>query len=177
MNVALKLSGKQTADVLKNVQTYFTKTFPDKVFTYQFLDEQIARLYQGEILQQKLIWIASGVAIGISSLGLLGLISLVTLQRTKEIGIRKVLGATVNQLVIMLSRDFVLLIILALIIASPLAYFSMHKWLQSYNYRIEISWWMFALAGSLTIIIALITVSFQAIKAAIANPVTSLRSE
>lgn len=177
MNVALKLSGKQTADVLKNVQTYFTQAFPDKVFTYQFLDEQIARLYQGEILQQKLIWIASGVAIGISSLGLLGLISLVTLQRTKEIGIRKVLGATVNQLVIMLSRDFVLLIILALIIASPLAYFSMHKWLQSYNYRIEISWWMFALAGSLTIIIALITVSFQAIKAALANPVESLRNE
>jgi len=108
---------------------------------------------------------------------LLGLASYSTIQRTKEIGIRKVLGASVSNITTLLSKDFIKLVLIALLIASPIAWFGMHKWLEGFAYRISISWWIFILAGTLAILIALLTVSFQAIKAAVANPVKSLRSE
>ncbi len=117
------------------------------------------------------------LAIIISCLGLLGLASYSTMQRTREIGIRKVLGATIPNIVNLLSIDFLKLVAVAVIIASPVAWFAMHKWLQDFAYRIPISWWIFAVAAAAATLIAIITVSFQAIKAAVSNPVNSLRSE
>jgi putative ABC transport system permease protein len=116
-------------------------------------------------------------AIFIASLGLFGLVTYAAEQRFKEIGIRKVLGASVSGIVTMISKDFVKLVLIAFLIAFPVSWWAMNQWLQSFAYRINISWWVFALAGLLTIAIALITVSFQAIKAAVANPVTSLKAE
>ncbi len=176
-NLAVKLSGWQTALTLNDLQKEYRHILPDQLFSYQFVDEQIARLYKKEDIQQKLIWIASSVAIIISSLGLLGLVSLVALQRTKEIGIRKVLGATAAQISLMLSNDFLWMVLLAFLIACPVSWWAMSKWLQGFAYRININWWIFASAGIISILIAIATVSFQAIKAAIANPVDSLRSE
>jgi len=120
---------------------------------------------------------ATVIAILISCLGLFGLAAFATTQRTKEIGIRKVLGASVKQIVGLLSKDFIKLVLIAIIIASPIAYYFMNQWLQDFAYRINIEWWIFALAGIIAIAIALLTVSYQAIKAAIANPVKSLRTE
>jgi putative ABC transport system permease protein len=117
------------------------------------------------------------IAIFISCLGLFGLAAFVAEQRTKEIGIRKVLGATVGNIVGMLSKDFVLLVGLAIVISSPLAYYFMHRWLQDFAYRVPISWWIYAVSGVGALGIALVTVSFQAVRAATANPVESLRSE
>jgi len=176
-NLAVKLSGRQTAATLNLLQKEYLRLFPDQVFSYQFVDDKIAELYKKETLQQKFIWIAAGIAIFISSLGLLGLILLITLQRTKEIGIRKVLGASVSQIVSLLSADFIKMILLAFIIASPVAWYAMTQWLQNFAYRIEIQWWMFALAGFMALLIAFITISIQSAKAAMANPVNSLRSE
>jgi len=117
------------------------------------------------------------MAILITSLGLLGLIAFIVTQRTKEIGIRKVLGASVSHITTMLSKDFLGLVIIAIAIASPLAYYFMHQWLQDYSYRINITWWMFALAAIIVVLVALLTISYHAVKAATANPVKSLRTE
>ncbi len=177
-NLAIKFTNAQSiATALGTLQNTYQHILPDQVFSYRFADDEIASLYQKESLQQKLIWSAAIVAIFISSLGLLGLISLVTLQRTKEIGIRKVLGATVSQINLMLSRDFLQLVFISLLIASPLAWWGMNKWLQNFAYRIDIHWWVFALAGSAAIVIAILTISIQSLKAALANPVDSLRNE
>ncbi len=121
--------------------------------------------------------IFSGLAIFIACLGLLGLVAFSAQQRTKEIGIRKVLGASAPQIIFLLSRDFTRLVLIAIVIAWPIAWYSMHQWLQDFAYRIQISWWIFALAGVAALLIALITVSFQAIKASLANPVKALRTE
>jgi len=176
-NLAVKLSGVETSAVLPKLRDEYNRILPDQLFSYQFVDEQIARLYQKEDIQQRLIWISAVVAIVISSLGLLGLISLIALQRTKEIGIRKVLGATVRQISFMLSMDFVWMVMMAFLITVPLSWWVMSKWLQNFAYRININWWIFAFAGIISILIAFFTVSFQSIKAAAANPVNSLRSE
>jgi len=176
-NLAIKLSGHHTEETLNELQKVYGTIFSDQVFTYQFVDEEIARLYKSEILQQKLIWGAAMLAIIISSLGLLGLISIITLQRTKEIGIRKVLGASVGQVSMLLSADFLKMVVIAMLIATPISWLIMNKWIQGFAYRIQIHWWVFALAGGAAVIIALLTVSSQAVKAALANPVNSLRSE
>ncbi|WP_448701253.1 ABC transporter permease [Mucilaginibacter sp. AW1-3] len=175
--VAIKLTGNQTSSALSALQNQYQRILPAQLFSYQFVDDEIASLYKKESLQQKLIWSSAFVAIFISSLGLLGLISLVTLQRTKEIGIRKVLGATVSQINLMLSKDFLQLVLISLLIASPLAWWAMNKWLQSFAYRVDIHWWVFALAGFGALLIAILTISIQSVKAALANPVESLRSE
>ncbi|WP_407667049.1 ABC transporter permease [Mucilaginibacter sabulilitoris] len=117
------------------------------------------------------------MAIFISCLGLLGLISLLTLQRTKEIGIRKVLGASITNITTLLSADFLKLVLIAVIIASPLAWFMMSKYLQNFAYRIDIQWWIFAVTAAIALLIAFVTVSFQSVKAAMANPINSLRNE
>ncbi|MDB5119909.1 MAG: hypothetical protein JWN56_1127 [Sphingobacteriales bacterium] len=175
--VGIKLSGRDLQETIKRLQRSFEEVYPDEVFDYHFLDDQIAKLYRKEDLQQKLIWVAASIAVIISCLGLLSLVSLITLQRNKEIGIRKILGASASSLVGVLSIDFIKLIGISILIASPVAWYVMHVWLQGFAYKINISWWIFVSAGLLTIFVSLITISFQTIKAAIANPVKSLRSE
>lgn len=176
-NLAVKLSVTKSTGVLNELQKEYLRILPDRVFDFQFVDQQIAQLYKKENMQQKLIWIAALVAVIISSLGLFGLVSLLVLQRTKEIGIRKVLGATIGQISILLVADFIWMVILALLIASPLSWLLMKNWLQSYAYRIDIHWWIFAISGIVTILVGSAPIGFQAIKAALMNPVKSLRSE
>ena len=176
-NMAVKLNGQHTDATLKALQLLYTETLPAEVFSYRFIDEQIASLYRAETLQQNLIWGAAAMAIVISSLGLLGLVSLMTLQRTKEIGVRKVLGAGVSQIGLMLSADFLKLVGISLVVAIPGSWWLMNSWLQNYAYHIQIHWWVYALTGVLAMLIAFLTVGFQSFKAAMANPVNSLRSE
>jgi len=174
---AVKIAGAQQQRSIEIIQQKWQKTFPQNAFEYHFLDEQLAAFYQKEEMIGKLITVGTMVAILISCLGLLGLISLMTVQRTKEIGIRKVLGATVSSIVTLISKDFVKLIAAAVLVSSPFTWLLMSHWLQNFAYRIEISWWIFATAGASAILIALLTISFQSVKAALANPVESLRSE
>jgi ABC-type antimicrobial peptide transport system permease subunit len=147
------------------------------VFGYQFADEEYGMLYKSEQVVQKLSKYFAFLAIFISCLGLLGLVIFTAEQRTKEIGIRKVLGASIVSLFTLLSKDLLKLVMVAIVIATPVAWWVMYQWLQDFAYRIEISWWIFALAGILALLIAILTVSFQAIKAALANPIKSLRTE
>ncbi|MFC5410251.1 ABC transporter permease [Larkinella bovis] len=174
---SIKLQAQNRAETLKFIQQEWDRYFPEKGFAYTFLDESLARLYESEQRLSKLIGYFAGLAVLISCLGLYGLVSLVTQQKTKEIGIRKVLGATVSSIVGLISRDFVILVVISLVIASPLAWWAMNKWLAEFAYKIDVEWWMFALAGVLAVAVTLLTVSFQSIKAALMNPVKSLRSE
>ncbi|SKB81044.1 ABC-type antimicrobial peptide transport system, permease component [Parapedobacter luteus] len=151
--------------------------YPNAPFDYRFNDERIKGLYESEYRMAKLVRLATGVTVLVSCLGLFGLATLTAFQRTKEIGIRKVLGATVTGIVGLLSKDFVKLVFIAIAIASPIAWWAMNKWLEDFAYRIDIQWWMFAVAGLAAVAIALLTVSWQAIRAAVANPVESLRDE
>jgi putative ABC transport system permease protein len=146
-------------------------------FEYSFLDDEVTKQYKAEIILSQIINTFTLMAILISCLGLFGLAAFSAEQRNKEIGIRKVLGASVSGIATLLSKDFLKLVAMAILIATPIAWWGMSKWLQAFAYRITISWWMFALAGSIAIFIALFTVSFQAIKAAVANPVKSLKTE
>jgi putative ABC transport system permease protein len=146
-------------------------------FIYSFLDEDFNNLYKGEQRTGSMFTTFAALAIFIACLGLFGLAVYSAEQRTKEIGIRKVLGASVNGIISLLSKDFIRLVMVSILIATPIAWWAMNKWLQSFAYRINISWWIFIVAGFTALFIALITVSLQAIKAAVANPVDSLRSE
>jgi putative ABC transport system permease protein len=144
---------------------------------YNFLDESLNNFYKSEQRWSSIVGWAGGISIFLACLGLFGLVSLAAANRTKEIGIRKVLGASVTNIVALLSKDFIKLVTAALLIASPVAWYFMNKWLQDYAYRINIGWTVYVMSGIFAITIALITTSFQAIKAAIANPVKSLRTE
>ncbi|HEV7347755.1 ABC transporter permease [Telluribacter sp.] len=175
--VSVKLRPNQVESTLKAVQATWDKYFPEKSFEYGFVDQNLAQIYDREQRRSTLISYFAGLAILISCLGLYGLISLVTQQKTREIGIRKVLGASVGSVVMMLSKDFVLLVLVAMVIASPIAWYFMDKWLAEFEYKIDMKWWMFAAAGLLVTVIALLTVSFQSIKAALMNPVKSLKTE
>jgi putative ABC transport system permease protein len=170
-------AGADITTVLSQVNTGFKKVFPDGIFEYNFLDQQLDALYKSEMRLFSLFKIFSVLAMLISCLGLWGLITFAAQQRTKEIGIRKVLGATVPNIVGLLTRDFIVLVCIAIVIAVPLAYWGIQKWLQDFAFRIDIGWAAFVIAGAAAILIALITVSFQAIRAAIANPVKSIRTE
>jgi putative ABC transport system permease protein len=163
--------------LLGKIQTVWEKDLPGVPFEYSFLDDEVQKQYQTEISLSQIINSFTIIAILISCLGLFGLAAFSAEQRRKEIGIRKVLGASVAGVVGLLSKEFMWLVGIAFIIATPIAWWTMHKWLDAFAYKVPISWWMFAGAGVLSILIALLTVSFQAIKAAIANPVRSLRSE
>jgi len=167
----------QYSSLISSVGSIWNKINPESPFEYSFLDQDFERNYKTEMQNSRLIKIFTFLAIFISCLGLFGLASFVAGQRTKEIGIRKVVGATVFSLWKLLSKDFVILVVISSIIAVPVAYYFMQQWLQKYEYRTEIKWWIFGLAGVLALLIALMTVSFQAIKAALANPVKSLRTE
>jgi len=163
--------------IISNIEKDWKVVFPSAPFTYSFLDESIGKLYADDIRTERLTNVAMGITVFISCLGLLGLAIFSTQKRTKEIGIRKVLGATVPGIVAMLCKDIVRLIIIALLIASPLAWYFMHNWLQGFAYHTALSGWLFIAAGAAAIAIALLTVGFQAMRAAMANPVKSLRTE
>jgi putative ABC transport system permease protein len=168
--------GTETAS-LRHIEQLFKRFFPAFPFTYAFKSEENFKNYTAEQKWKQIMLFSAVLTIFISCIGLFGLSVLSAERRTKEIGIRKVLGASVNQVVTVLSKDFVKLVILALLIAIPLAWFAANKWLQNYPYRIGLGWQIFALAGVLVILIALVTVSFQAIRTALANPAKSLRTE
>jgi len=170
----------KTVDIkgfLGNLRTQWNAFNPSGPLEYSFLDERFAKLYENEQRTQKIFTSFAVLAIIIASLGLFGLSAYSIEQRTKEIGIRKVLGASVKQVLIVVSKEFFLLIAIAFLISIPVAWWAMSKWLQDFAYRINIGWWMFAMAGLIAVFIAMVTVSFQAIKVAIANPVKSLRTE
>ncbi|PIQ21626.1 MAG: hypothetical protein COW65_07980 [Cytophagales bacterium CG18_big_fil_WC_8_21_14_2_50_42_9] len=175
--VYVRTQAGQTQQAIASLQKLHTQFEPAAPFEYHFLDQGFEQMYRSDILVSKLATGFAFIAIFISCLGLFGLVTYTVQQRTKEIGIRKVLGASVQSVVIMLSKDFLKLVLIAALIAFPVAWYALHQWLQDFAYRIDLSWEIFALAGSLGVLIALFTVSFQAIKAAIANPVKSLRSE
>jgi len=166
-----------TANALPKIASVFKKLIPSAPFEYNFVDEAYAAKFAAEERVGKLSGFFATLAIIISCLGLFGLASFVAEQRTKEIGVRKILGASVLNLWGMLSKDFVMLVIASFVIATPIAFYFMYNWLQKYQYRTDLSWWIFAGAGVGAMVITLLTVSFQAVKAAIANPVKSLRSE
>jgi putative ABC transport system permease protein len=175
--IAMRINTKNIPALISEVERKWNSMGPDQPFSYSFLDADFNKIYNGEQRTGKLFITFAIFAIFIACLGLFGLVTYAAEQRIKEIGVRKVLGASVGEIVAMISKDFIKLVLIAFVIAFPVAWWMMNKWLQSFAYRINISWWVFALAGSLTIAIALITVSFQAIKAAMANPVNNLRSE
>jgi len=162
---------------LSKIESVMKKDNPAYPFEYKFVDDQFNEMFLSETLISKLSRVFATLAIVISCLGLFGLASYTAERRTKEIGVRKVLGASVTNIARLLSTDFVKLVLIASVIAFPVAWWAMHNWLQDYQYRIEISWWIFIAAGALALMIALFTISFQAIKAAMANPVKSLRTE
>jgi putative ABC transport system permease protein len=180
INIALQpqnAEGTAWKSTITKVEKAWKEMFPDDDFDYAFFDKDIAKYYDEEQHISSLLMWATGLAVFISCLGLLGLVIYTTTQRTKEIGVRKVLGASVVQIVAMISKDFMLLIIVAFVIAAPLAWFGMNKWLENFAYRTNISWWVFLLGAGVMIVIALFTLGFQTIKAAMANPVKSLRTE
>jgi len=164
-------------DLLTKIETVWHRDIPGVPFEYTFLDEQVQKQYESDISMSRIINAFTLIAICISCLGLFGLAAFSAEQRNKEIGIRKVLGASVTGIVELLSKDFLKLVLIAFLIAIPISWWAMNKWLQGFAFRIQISWWMFAIAGFATVLIALFTVSSQAIKAALSNPVKSLRSE
>jgi len=170
----------KTSDVngfLTDLKKQWDAFNPEGPLDYNFLDDNFAKLYVSEIRTQQIFSSFAIIAIIIASLGLFGLSAFVIEQRTKEIGIRKVLGASIQQVLMLVSKEFLLLVGIAFIISIPVTWWAMHTWLQDFAYRINISAWVFAIAGIVAILIALVTISFQAIKAAIANPVESLRTE
>ena len=167
----------KTQDAITRLTSIFNKYNPAYPYTYTFADDSYAAKFKLEVLIGKLAGLFAGLAIFISCLGLFGLAAYIAEQRTKEIGIRKVLGASVSQVWLLLSKDFIVLVLISCMIASPVAFYYMHDWLQQYDYRITISPLVFVIAGIAAIVITIITISFQAIKAAIANPVKSLRTE
>lgn len=174
----LRLNPKNSVSKnLELIESTFKANFPNLPFDYQFVDEEYGRKFRSEERVASLAKVFTGLAIFISCLGLFGLAAFVAEQRTKEIGVRKILGASVSQLWMILSKDFITLVLISLIIASPIAYYIMSQWLQKFSYRTDISWTVFFIACSGALIITLITVSFQSLKAATSNPVDSLRTE
>jgi len=175
--MAVRVAPGDAAPVIDFIEKEWNNAINDRAFEYTFLDENLNRLYQAEAKFGGITLAFTVLAICIASLGLFGLATFTAEQRTKEIGIRKVLGASVGSITLLLSKDFLKLVLLSFIIASPIAWYMMYQWLESFAYRIEIAWWMFALSGVLAMLIALGTVSFRSIKAALSNPVKSLRNE
>ncbi|MBS1522806.1 MAG: ABC transporter permease [Bacteroidetes bacterium] len=176
-NVFVKISDKNKSESLNRIQKEFKALFPFIPYQYKFKDAEVAEQYDKEAKWKQIVTFGAVLTIFISCIGLFGLATLSAERRKKEIGIRKVLGASVEGIVRKLSTDFAKLVIIAAVIAVPAAWWAMHKWLENYPYRIDINAWIFVLAGATVLVIALATVSYQAIKAAIANPVNSLRTE
>ncbi|HET7000636.1 MAG TPA: FtsX-like permease family protein, partial [Puia sp.] len=176
MYVRMKPMG-QREQAISKIEAVMKKDNPAYPFEYRFVDNQMNDMFSDEILVRKLSSVFATLAIFISCLGLFGLAAFTAERRTKEIGIRKVLGASVASISGLVSKDFIKLVLIASLIAFPIVWWIMHDWLKNFEYRVEISWWIFLAAAVLATLIALITVSSQAIRAAVANPVRSLRTE
>ena len=161
-------------DMVKKV---YASVEPGVEFKGSYVNENIDRWYKDEQMMANLFSIAAGIAIILSCMGLFGIASIIIRQRVKEIGVRKVLGASVSGIVALVSKEFIKPVIIAFLIAVPIGWWAMNKWLQNYAYRVNVQWWVFAIAGIAAVLITICTVSFQSIKAAIANPVKSLRTE
>ncbi|HUM47780.1 MAG TPA: FtsX-like permease family protein, partial [Chitinophagales bacterium] len=175
--VSVKMNGNDLHASVNHLDKTWKKFLPEVPLDYTFLDERIADLYQADQRERTIFTIFSCIAIFIACLGLLGLSVFTISQRIKEIGIRKILGASLNNIVTLLSKDFLLLVLISAVIALPVAWWGMNQWLNEFAYRIQISWWVFAVATIIALIVAFATISFQAVKAAIANPVKNLRTE
>jgi putative ABC transport system permease protein len=173
VNLTLGNYPKQLAEI----EADWKKVNPNTPFVYSFLDQDFERSYRRDQRDSQIVIYFTGVAIFIACLGLFGLAVFSAERRTREIGIRKVLGATVTEVTMLLSKDFIQLVLIAIVIGSPLAWWAMNKWLEAFAYRIHLQWWMFGISGAIAVLIAILTVSFQAIRAGNANPVSSLRSE
>ena len=176
-SVVVKAKTKDMAGLLASVKAQWAAFKSEEPFRYSFLDESYQASYEAELKTGQILGLFAGLTIFVACLGLFGLAMFTAEQRTKEIGVRKVLGASVPSIVGLLSKDFLKPVLIAIVLASPVAWYAMNKWLQDFAYKITIEWWVFALAGLLAIGIALLTVSFQSVKAALMNPVKSLRSE
>jgi ABC-type antimicrobial peptide transport system permease subunit len=179
-HIALKpqsAGGDDWKKALGSMEKTWKELYPDDDFDYSFYDKNIEKFYESEQHTSTLLTWATGLSIFISCLGLLGLAMYTTNLRTKEIGVRKVLGASVAQIVTLLSTELILLILLAFVLVTPLAWYAMNKWMESFADRTTISWWIFVASGAGMLLAALFTLSFQTVKAAVANPVNSLRSE
>ncbi|ADB38228.1 protein of unknown function DUF214 [Spirosoma linguale DSM 74] len=175
--LSVNIDGRQVKETLEAIEAQWKQQNPDRPFDYYFMDEFFDRQYRSDERFQTLFLTFALLAIFISCLGLLGLASHTTVQRTKEIGVRKVLGASTGSIVGLLSKDFLKLVVLAFLIASPVAWYGMHRWLENFAYQTPIRWWVFASAAFLSVTVAFLTISFQSIRAALLNPVKSLRSE
>lgn len=176
-DISFRMNAGNALNTIKNIESLWKKMVPSEPFTYSFMNEDFNRMYSSEQRIGKIFISFAILAILIACLGLFGLATYAAEQRTREIGIRKVLGASVSNIVTMLSKDFLKLVIIAAIIAFPVAWWAMHKWLQDFVYRINISWWVFAIAALAALLVALFTISFKAIRAALTNPVDNLRTE
>ena len=175
--ISLKIDARHINEALNHIKKAWKNLVPAVPLEYSFIDERIKEQYNNEQKMQTVFYVFAGLSLFIACLGLFGLSVFVVERKVKEIGIRKVLGADVPGIVGLLSKDFVKLILVAILIATPLSWYLMDKWLNDFAYRIHIEWWMFVAAGFVALLIALVTISFKAIKAAIANPVKSLRTE
>jgi putative ABC transport system permease protein len=175
--IVLRLRPGNMSATLKYLENIWNKYAPDAVFGFQFIDDEINQLYEKDLRFGKIITTLTGLSILIASLGLFGLSLFMIRRKSKELGIRKILGASIHSLIFIQTKEMIYLVIIGSCIAFPIAYYFMSKWLQDFAYRIELSWWMFLLSGGIALVIALVTVSYQAIKAATANPVESLRYE
>jgi len=175
--VAVKIDPDNTKNTIVSITSIWKKFAPNQPIRFTFMDENFANMYTDVERMGRIFTSFAILAIIIACLGLFALSAFMAEQRNKEIGIRKVLGASVSGITAMLSKDFVKLVLIAFVIASPIAWWVMSKWLQDFAYQITIGWWMFAIAGFIAVLIALITISFQSVKAALVNPVKSLRSE
>jgi putative ABC transport system permease protein len=173
----VKTTGGEAAQAVAAVRRIWAGYNPDFPFDYSFLDQRFAELYQSDEQVGRLFRLFAGIAIFLSCLGLFGLAAYTAQVRTREIGIRKVLGASLGSIIVLLSRDFLRLVVIAILVASPLSWLYLRGWLQDFVYRIPIGWWVFVLAGGAAILLALLTIGWQALRAAMANPVDSLRSE
>jgi putative ABC transport system permease protein len=174
----VKIKAQQPIEAsLASVQDVLKRDNPAYPFEYRFVDDQFNQMFLSEMLVSKLSRVFAALAIIISCLGLFGLAAYTAERRIKEIGIRKVLGASVSGIASLLSKDFLQLVIISCVIAFPVAYWAMQNWLKTYQYHIDMQWWVFAVAAVSAMVIAVVTISFQSIKAALANPVKSLRSE
>lgn len=175
--VSVKIGGGQADEAIAHIESVWNEVIPERDFEYEFLDDHFIELYRADRTVNAIVGMLTLLSILISCLGLFGLATFTTEQRVKEIGIRKVLGATVGGVVAILSRDFIKLVLVAIVIAVPVSWYVVDRWIEDFAYRIEIDWWVFAISGLLAILIALATVSSQAVKAALMNPVKSLKSE
>jgi len=176
-DAGITISTENMAGTIDYIKKSWTELFPEYLFEYEFLDQHLANLYRAEQRQLTLFRIFSGVSIFIGCLGLLGLVSFMANQKVKEIGVRKVFGASVTSILFIFSKEFARLVVIAFLLAAPLSWYLMNKWLEGFEYHIDIHWTTFLIGLIVTLVIALLTVSYRSVKAGFTNPVNSLRSE